>query len=284
METLSEKQNQIENLKLLAAQRQLYSIAKQLDVSRFLLAAVIVPLLAVFAPNSSITGLTSTLVVIINSAVLAPILSTTRKKAALIQNLFDHVVLEIPWNSVKLGSMPGEELIAKHSRQYTKKEPNFASLRNWYHLDQPENILTVLACQKMNVWWDSYLRRSYFVFWTGTDIGVVALLLTICCLKGFTLRDFMMGVGVPCVPLLLLSLRFYWQHIEAGEEQARIYEYICKIKEKVLNGEYGPDDIQVEAMLIQNEIYSYRISRVLIPDWFYRLFKKHQENIIRNCK
>jgi hypothetical protein len=284
METVSEKLNQIENLKLLAAQRQLYSKAKQIDLSRFLLAAVIVPLLAVFAPKSTITGITSTFVVIINSAVLAPIMSTTRKKAALVQNLFDHVVLGIPWNSVKLGSKPCDELIARHSRAYTKKEPDFVSLRNWYHIDPPETELTVLACQKMNVWWDSYLRKSYFVFWSVTDIVVVSLLLIFCCLKNFSLRDFMIGVSLPSIPLLLLSLRFYWQHIETHEEQKRIYEYLREIKQKVNNEEYGLDDIEVEAIFVQNEIYSYRTSKVLIPDWFYRLFRKHQENTIRYCK
>jgi len=284
METVSEKQNQIENLKLLGAQRQLYSVAKQLDLSRFLLAVVIVPLLAVFAPKSSLTGIASTLVVIINSAILAPILSSTRKKAALVQNLFDHVVLGIPWNSVKLGSKPGEELITKHSKRYKKKDPDFASLRDWYHVDQPEDTLTILACQKINVWWDSYLRKRYFIFWVVSDITVLGVLVIVCCLKNLTLRDFMVGVGVPCVPLLLLSLRFYWQHNETGKEQERIYGYIRQIKEKVLNEEYGPDDIEIEAMLIQGEIYSYRASIVLIPDWFYRLFRKHQETIIRNSK
>ena len=88
---------------------------------------------------------------------------------------------------------------------------------------------------------------------------------------------------IPLIPLFLLSNRLYRSHRKAFFKYQRINDYLKEVFENIGKGKYRQEDVEIESILLQDEIYESHITSPLIPDWFYFVFRKKQENILRNC-
>jgi len=115
MINIQEKQNSRNTLKLLAAQRRLYTEAKQFYILRFLgalLLASISPIIFLYWPASKFPiALISSVWILLSRLVLKRIESQKITKAALIQEQFDTTVFDIPWNDVLAGKKVNPETI-----------------------------------------------------------------------------------------------------------------------------------------------------------------------------
>src|SRR6266478_6765979 len=169
---IPEKQNEPGALRLLVAQRHLYSWAKAVLTAQIvfiLLIPGVLLLVEYFQPGfkvwAAFFGLTLSA---IDVALLDPLKAGLQEKAAAMQEAFDCRVLGLAWPELK-GAKPDRE-----DSSSTPSPSELAALRNWYPpiVGEMPTVVARLICRRSNCWWDSKLRRFY---WT-TLVGVSGLI------------------------------------------------------------------------------------------------------------
>ena len=161
MNNICQTQNNQQSLELLAAQRQLYSDAKSLQIVSLIMNVPLVIIwsaLVALIPSlngySALWGITATLLELL---VFSRIQKSNQEKAAKIQQLFDCEVLQFDWASLNCGFRIEPEIILDASNRYRRKRQNFTELQNWYPVSvgQLPIYQARIICQRSNVWWDS---------------------------------------------------------------------------------------------------------------------------------
>ena len=167
MNSILQDQNTQRSLNLLAAQRQLYSDAKGLQMVSLIMSVPVVIawsiLVALFPPlcvYAALWGITATLIELLFFSRLQ---KSTQEKAAKIQQIFDCEVLQFNWASLSCGVRIEPEAIVDASNRYKRKKRNLKKLQNWYptSVDKLPIHQARIICQRSNVWWDAQLRRRY---------------------------------------------------------------------------------------------------------------------------
>jgi hypothetical protein len=129
-------QNQPEELSRLAAQRHLYSDAKRIFIVQLVLAgpiAIAWAFAVILHPElKSWAALFGVIVALADVILFTPWQKRLRDCAARIQEEFDCNVLDLPWNSIKVGQRPEPELIKEHADAYSKIASRFSPLSNRY--------------------------------------------------------------------------------------------------------------------------------------------------------
>lgn len=228
MNSIPTSQNDPGRIRLLAAQRHLYSNAK----TSFLLHAVAVgPVAAVLSvtaimvpamrPWSALWGL---LVVVADFAFLTPFQEKARATAAGIQEQFDCEVLQLPWNSIKAGPPVAVETIAAHARAYDRASASMPPLGEWY----PPSVGTIplylarLVCQRANCWWDAEQRRRYSSVVVSAVTAVIAALCGAGIATGLSVEQLILSVLAPLSPLVLVGARQAREHRRAADRLDRL--------------------------------------------------------------
>ena len=171
MHSITASQNSPEMLKLLRAQRSVYSSTKVLLIQQVCL-TVILPVLAAIAvlkwPGLKATAATTALlVVIIDATLLDRIQKKRRRLAATIQEEFDCGVLRLPWNEFSVAKRPDPEIIHEAAGNFRGNE---TEVTNWYPaaVDKVPLHLARVIAQRTNSVYDSKLRRR-FGNWTRSS-------------------------------------------------------------------------------------------------------------------
>jgi SMODS-associating 4TM effector domain len=277
---ISEAQNLPQNLRLLAAQRGLYTRAK-LIVALQLALTVAVPLSLVVAasikPDFKVwAALLGFMIAAADAVALDPLQKSLKLKAARMQELFDCAVLGLPWDAFRVGTKPDHEDIVAYGSAHAADE----GLKNWY----PRNVgdlplhLARLICQRSNCWWDMKLRRRY----------KFAILTIVCCLAivvlamavqwKMTLADVILGAIAPLTPLVAWSLRESRRQQEAIEALERLKLYSHDLWRKAISREMEPAQCDEQARWLQSELFDRRRTNPLIFNWIYRLSQRRFED------
>jgi len=278
-EQLTQKQ-----LDRLAAQRQLYSDAKQLLAIQVVLAvpcvitwsvlAACIPALKIYAASWGI------IVTLLDILLFLPWQKSLRQQAAKVQELFDCHVLQIPWRELKAGSKPDAEAIMASSSKFKCTDPECSTLRDWYPVQV--SILPIhlarIACQRANCWWDAQLRRQYAVFVVSTVVLLTIVVLFIGLIGGLTLEDFFLIVLAPLIPAFVLGLRQYTEHVEAAGARDRLKEYAEKLWRRAIEEKISPEQLVKDCRDLQDEIYDHRRRSPFIFNWIYNRLKKSYED------
>jgi hypothetical protein len=169
MNTIKERQDMPEHLKLQAAQRVVYERAKNIFGVQVLLTvvfAVMLNFIRLFPKEFIVDVLPfiisfSVCVSIVNLLVFIKYISKTRTNGAKIQEEFDCSVYQMTWNKYNSGSKANKNLIHESFKAYLPDPER--PIENWYDIDlkglnQEEAIL---ACQETNLWYDSNLRGKF---------------------------------------------------------------------------------------------------------------------------
>ncbi|MGB2925320.1 MAG: S-4TM family putative pore-forming effector [Limnothrix sp.] len=283
MNNISQDQNTQRNLELLAAQRQLYSDAKNLQMISVIMSVPVVivwsilvarfPLLDVYA---ALWGIVATFLELL---VFSRLQKSTQEKAAKIQQKFDCEVLQFSWASLNCGVRVEPETIIDAFNRYKNKNPNFSKLQNWY----PVNVGQLpihqarIICQRSNVWWDAQLRRRYSKWIIMILVSLTIIVLVIGLIGGLTLEKFLLAVLVPLIPAFVFGLRQYIEHNEAATRLDRLREKAEDLVREIINGRYTLQDIERESYSLQTQIYDNRRRSPLILDWLYSRLKNANE-------
>lgn len=170
-EELQKRQNDKNNIKRLAAQRRIYSKAKEINYLIFGL-VVLIPIVVsvlttipslVFLQNPNVTLLfhAYTVFMVFLQYFLTTHIEKLKKYAAYIQLESDMKVFDLKWNDRLLGpKVDNTELVVEEFDKFPKKD--LSDLNNWYNLsglEKKKKEEVIWICQRQNLQWNSTLYK-----------------------------------------------------------------------------------------------------------------------------
>jgi len=289
MKMINETQNEQRQLELLAAQRQLYSEAKKIHVLNMILAvpvSVAVFMLAAFLPDfqtyAAYWGIAMTFAEFL---LFNRFEDAFRLRAANIQEDFDCHVLQMDWNAVACGhSRPPQEEIVKYADKYKNKEPDFASLKNWYPVRA--DLLPIhfgrIICQRTNVTWEAKNRQRYALGIAVLLALVTGLALGVGLGQQMNLQSFFVSVIAPLLPAYVWGVRHYRLNREAAANMDRLRDLIDDLWQADFLKKQSAAKLMETARNLQDEIYDHRRSTPSVFDRLYRKFQRGDNDDMNN--
>jgi SMODS-associating 4TM effector domain len=283
MNNIPQEQNTQQSLELLAAQRQLYSDAKSLQMVSVIMSvpvvivwSVLVALFPPFAVYAALWGITATFLELLFFSRLQ---KSTQEKAAKIQQIFDCEVLQFNWASLNCGVRIEPETIVDASNRYKRQKRNLTKLQNWYPVSVSKLPIyqARIICQRSNVWWDAQLRRRYSKWIVFVLFILTIIVLLIGLIGGLTLEKFLLAVLAPLTPAFVFGLRQYTEHNDAAVRLDRLRENAEALVQEIINGRYTPQDLERESYSLQTQIFDNRRRSPLILDWLYSRLRNEDE-------
>ena len=274
-------QNLLPNIQRLAAQRYLYSCAKNLSTIQALLAgatpvagSVAVVFWTEAQPWAALAGI---LVALLDRVCLDPWQDHFRKAAANMQEDFDCNVLSLPWNEVLAGRRPAAEEIHEAAKK-AKPAPE-APLVNWY----PTIIASLplhqarVICQRTNLWWDSKLRCRYRIKILIVLSLISVLVLFLGLLTGMNLQKFVLAILAPLSPTLLWGMCEVRRQREAAAALDRLKDCGDSLWKEVVQEKVIESAATSRSRELQNAILLRRSTNPFVFDWIYRKSRRDYE-------
>lgn len=280
MNQICEKQNEKENIDLLAAQRYLYSNSKHIFYLRIAIASIflLTGLIQISEPGpKSFLALASIAYLFLDMFVLEKFEKSGKLKAAKIQELFDANVLDLPWNSIMIPHKPDYETVCEASKGYRNKVSDVGNLFDWYSTSvcNLDGQMARALCQRSNIAWDTNQRRVF----AGALIVVITVMfiasLGLAMIWELTVNQFILQVLLPLLPAFNILLRQILSHLETGKRLEHLKNCADNLIEIAKNNREESTDVQ--ARLLQNEIFDHRRTCPLIPNWVYFLLRGRME-------
>lgn len=284
-----EKQNEPQMLKLLAAQRQIYSGVKAILMTSFCLGVVVPSVLSLiffvmsFYPDFTIPWIKTFLTIyglvffIINHFIMEHI-SNCKKKAARIQEEFDTSLFDMEWNDI----VAGKKIPISESVEYAQKHlitKGDSLLRGWY-LNAPMNVpapLMVMLCQSKNMGWDAGLKKK-----TSTFLSIILALNIIMFAITFMFTNPTYLQFIAFVAILLPTYQFYYRYVSenkksvARADELRIFVENT-LRQVVKEHTYDKQELEKQSRLVQDQIFSYRATGNPVPDFMHKLNRTKDE-------
>lgn len=277
------QQNTQHRLELLAAQRQLYTDAKNLQIISVVIGVPIVVLssilVATFPQLAVYAGLWGIIATFLELLVFSRLQKSTQEKAAKIQQMFDCEVFQFSWASLNCGIRVDPESIVDASNRYKRKHKNYSALENWYPISVGQLPIhqARIICQRSNIWWDAKLRRRYSKWIVVIFITLTITVFLIGLVGGLTLEKFLLAVLAPLTPAFVLGLRQYTEHNEAATRLDRLRENAEILVQQTITKKLTQQDLERESYSLQNQIYDNRRRSPLIFDWLYSRLRREDE-------
>lgn len=268
------RQNEEGLLGFLKLQRILYSKAKRFqyvyDIFAILVSIVFL-ILPTFIESVSLWNISIFMAffVFLFGCAINIYVSNLKDVAAGIQQRFDIYVLGVPISYIGL-KVPDSGMVAKLGIKY--KNRKVENLKNWYSdYSGFEEERQVLFCQKENINWDRSLR--FKLFWFVLAFFVFSI--TVIIILGIASDD--LHLAFCLFSWLLPYLSFGYKTIST------LYKDIKRLE--ILGSELiNIESISIELISdkisqVQRLIWEHRKYCFLIPDFFYKINKREQQEI-----
>lgn len=276
---ISDRQNSLKCIKMLAAQRQIYRDCKKYECL-IVVFSVLLPFFCavaqlLFSQNNAINIVTYVMTIagMFVGVFTAKRVEKMQEQSARIQQLFDLEVYQLPWDAKLFGqNINFNPVIAEKSKKILSEDKEKKLLVEWYPTKYDTLPLkkAIFFCQRANVNWDSNIRSLYR---TSCYIVIIIMILVIL-LTGVINNDsllFFLSRLVFVIPLMQWLLS---KVNSINKDIRRIEKCSIIFLEK---NQCSEDDL----LIIQSNILNHRESCTLIPDWFYMISKKKQESIMK---
>jgi hypothetical protein len=273
--SLAQRQNQPGQLRLLRAASVCHLRAQRLDALR-LGVSVVVAAAGVFAAlaSSAATPITTLggLWALAYATGLAAWGGNELRRAALLQEMFDVELFELPWNEVAAGQALGAEEVSHLSQRCRITDKR---LRDYYLVPVVPRPYDVLGCQQQNLGWAARVRRRYsrvLLIGVGTWSG---LGLVIGWLAKLTVPELVLRWYIPSLAVLLLALDTYRSQRDAAATRERV---LALVEALVKTATQQPTPQVVAPLLtlarqVQDVIFQARTNHIRAPNLFFRRFQ-----------
>ena len=283
---IAERQNTEDALRLLVAQRRLYSRAKRVVALQLLLSVPFVVMwsfLVDWRPElKSYAGLWGIALTILELWVFSPLQESLKTRAAKAQEQFDCFVLQIDWQCMKVGKRPEAEDVAQYSTLRPGETYDSLGVRDWYPRAVQVLPLHVarIVCQRASCWWDGDLRRRYTLS-SAVLTGAVFVFIVVHGLTRHTPFDqFLLSGVLPFLPVLFLGSRTCVEQMQAANRITKLKDNVDEIWRRVLDQATTADELTHASRCLQCEIFDHRKRSALIFDWAYALLRRRHERIM----
>lgn len=293
-EKINTEQNKVENIKLLASQRYLYSSAKKIMSLQIFFSVVLVTIMsiAVLIFNekyifnikydlSAHSALLSIIVTLLNPIFFVPMIKKRKELASKIQELFDTKVLHIKWNEINIGELPNNEDIKIYYDEY-KKDSNLSELENWYSekIDEVPLHIGRIICQRSNLWWDISLRKKYIRNLLFIVCFFIVIIVSIGIFSNPSFNSVISNIFTPLLPIFLFCIEQYKANKDSICNLENLRKELHSLWQRIINGNDNFDEIEIMSRKIQDEIYKNRKDNQLVFDWIYQISKSKDEEIM----
>jgi hypothetical protein len=283
--SINRKQNAERQLKILAAQRQLYSSAKVIIGIQMIMAgpvAMTATLLGIyFADFKNYAALLGVTTLVLDLTLLNPLQKKLRGKGASVQEEFDTTVLDIEWNELKVGKRPVPELIYEYARAFGCDAQKLDKLKNWYPVEVKKLPIHWgrIVCQRANLWWDSTLRRTYANTLLTILILLAISLVWFAFIQDLSVTDFVMKMVIPMAALYKLGVGQFIEHRDAADRLDNLRDHAEKLWSEAIKGA-SLHVLKLKTRNLQDEIFD---GRKRNPPVFYTIFwifrNKHESQM-----
>jgi SMODS-associating 4TM effector domain len=269
-------QNAEPQLRLLRARRYTYLIGKRL-LSLQVFLTVGVPVIGalgvLFWPNlKAYVAIASLVIAILDVTLFDRVQRTLRKRAATMQEQFDCIVLELPWEKFTVGAKLEPETIHAAASKHLGGADD-PKLRDWYPAvvgDVPLYLARII-CQRTNLWYDAKLRRQYGASVLGGTIALTVLLFIFGLIGGLTLESFVLTVLAPAAPIIIWGVREFFRQRDATDVLDRVKSEAEALWDRAKTGGCTEPDCTAQSRQFQNAIFERRSTSPLIFDWIYKI-------------
>jgi hypothetical protein len=274
---IPQRQNEMQSIQLLAAERRLYGWTKYLTAAQVSL-VVLLPAALIVAESfnpalklaAAAVGLT---VAVLDVAVFDRLKGWMQERAAAVQELFDCRVLDLPWPRLKSAPPDWEDVDGLATGQ------DVSTLRDWYPVSVgslPMHAARV-TCQRSNCRWDSKLRSYFRAGLIGFALLLLGAAILAALIRNLTFSDFVLALMAPVLPIALWAFREADRHAEAAARADRLKAFGDELWEEVLQQSITLHVARSEARRFQDEVYEHRRQSPVVFDWFYRLLRSRFE-------
>lgn len=280
--TIIERQELPENIELLAAQKNIYSRAKNIIGFQMILSvpiAICAVITSIAKPDlSGYIALWGILVVVFDLFFFTPWVKTLQDNAARIQELFDVKVLGIVWNEISVGKRPEPEMVYEEAKKHGIEEEKITCLRRWYptSIDGAEEIFGVIISQRSNVWWDAKMRRKYTLSIRVTLVVIALGLIGYGLYEKKDMFEFLAYIIAPLASTYIFGYRQMIAHGDAADRLDKLKELAEKIWSDALAGK-NDTTLKQESRALQDQIFDHRRKNPPIFDFLFRWFRDGSE-------
>jgi len=195
--------------------------------------------------------------------------------AAKIQEEFDTLIFNLPWNKIFVGERINIEKIKQLSL-----EKNSVDTHNWYSANitaQVEENIAIVICQRINLFWDSELRQK----WVNLLIIFTAFYYAIFFLIGI-FSELTFYVIIESLIPTILFIRYIYNQVNLNNKVIiEKNELLTRLKVQLENYKNSGKIVnKSELRQSQDVIYKLRKSYQKTPNWFYNRYKTNFENTI----
>lgn len=280
-----QKQELPENIELLAAQRNLYSRAKNIIGLQMMLSvpvAICAAITTIVKPElKGYMALWGILVVVFDLFVFTPWVKKLRDSAARIQELFDTKVLGLDWNEISVGKKPEPELVHEEARKHGLKEENIAGLRQWYPIiiDKVPEVFGIIISQRSNVWWDCKMRRRYALFLRVFLVCIALGLVGYGLYEKKDMFEFLAYIVAPLASTYVFGYRQMMEHGDAADRLDKLRELVEKIWTDAKSGK-DAESLKQKCRTLQDQIFDHRKRNPPIFDFLFKWFRDGNEELM----
>jgi len=285
MNRIPNVQNEAAQLERLAAQRVLHGKEKRVVFAQIILTAIVPVILSNCLSGQpwvrARIAFCAAVIALIDALLLDRFQRHFRKQAVLVQELFDTEVLALEWPSWHVGDRPDPETVAAESKNYIIRHGT-NSIHSWY----PEIIGDLplpwarIVCQRSNLWYDATLRRRY--------IHHVVLLAAILAMAPFGIslakragaEELILTIIAPLLPVMLWSIREATRHRAALQHTEDLKKFVNGVLDQDV-AQLAQPKLEQYARSIQDGILWARLTTPPVFDWFYRLFRRSNEEKLK---
>ena len=277
--TIQERQNTIDSIDLLAAQRQLYASAKTYHNWSLIIAgltAIAFPIAKVLIPDlAAYISLTGAGLALLSVFYLKKQAQDKVNIAARIQEKFDVEVFGLPnTDSAIIGAEASREDIRDAKKAFKDRRTD---LKDWYSdTSNAPHQFSVLLSQRSNLVWDWRQRAYYASLLQWSMIALFIISIGIGIWKTPLLIDYLVFIFLPMLTLFRIGILDYQKHQKMYLSQ--------KLKEKEINGVLKKFIQEKEPISttylrsVQNTIFENRSEFALVPDMVYGWKKNKFQN------
>lgn len=283
--SIIQRQELPENLELLAAQRNLYSRAKNIIGLQMTLSgpiAVCAAIATIAKPElKGYVALWGILVVVFDLFVFTPWVKKLRDNAARIQEVFDTKVLGLDWNEISVGKRSEPELVHEEAEKHGMNEEKIAGLRKWYPaiIDSAPEICGIIISQRSNVWWDARMRRKYALSIRAILISIALGLVGYGLYEKKDMFEFLVYIVAPLAATYVFGYRQMMEHGDAADRLDKLKELSEKIWSDAIAGK-DTAMLKLKCRTLQDQIFEHRKKNPPIFDFVFRWFRDGNEALM----
>lgn len=280
-DSIAIRQNDDEALRLLLAQRRLYTRAKRWQGARWiglLILGVAAPFVSVLIPGSAVAvGAIAGIWLFIGRTFFTAAEVRTMTKAAAVQEELDLYIFQMP-KTIERASRPtieDVELLVR-DKEGLRAAAQREQLVDWYDVDPDHpGAETVAIAQRANASYTDRLIRTAVTVWAIVTVAWLAVLLAWSASSGLAFGLILLGVLFPVLPAVLDVadyLRSTWRAAHDRADLAHTIESRVEDREPIMGQ---------ELISWQTQLYDLRRTTPQVPDWLYKITRKRNEAAMR---